>query len=262
HSCLTPRGRTSAMKFRICRPAFPLAVFLSAYACLAGRAWSAAQGNASETANAVQPFGEGSMPSTATVTIPGPLRSFLRMAAISQKVSPEEILPLLARNVVVEGYSGKGRGRRPTEYLILLQGYKEHARELLELAGTEGLISLANCSEAHPQLTTLGYRLAQPCGPNASVETADPGRAFLTVDSGFPLPDIEQTLRGEKPFAHSFPSSKVPVLFDARDWTSLDRSKNGDVIDSILRDPSLARLYWALARVDENTRTFLRQSPG
>src|SRR5438552_11530382 len=139
------------MKFRICRPALPLAVFLSAYSCLAGRAWSAAQGNASETSDAVQPFGEGSMPSTATVTIPGPLRSFLRMAAISQKVSPEEILPLLARNVVVEGNSGKGRGRRPTEYLILLQGYLEQARELLELAGTEGLISLSNCSEAQPR---------------------------------------------------------------------------------------------------------------
>ncbi len=250
------------MKFRICRPALPLAVFLSAYSCLAGRAWSAAQGNASETSNAVQPFGEGSMPSAATVTIPGPLRSFLRMAAISQKVSPEEILPLLARNVVVEGYSGKGRTRKPTEYLILLQGYLEQARELLELAGTERAIRLSNCSEAQPLLTTLGYRLAQPCGPNASVEAADPRRAFLTVDSGFPLADLEQTLRGDKPFVHLFPSSNVPVLFSANDWTSLDRSKNGDVIDSILRDPSLARLYWALARVDENTRRFLRQSPG
>src|SRR5438552_6234987 len=32
------------------------------------------------------------------VVIPGPLRSFLRMAGISQKVSSEEVLPLLARN--------------------------------------------------------------------------------------------------------------------------------------------------------------------
>src|SRR3954470_7461726 len=41
---------------------------------------------------------------SAQVTIPGPLRSFLRMAGISQKVSPEEILPFLARNIVVQGY--------------------------------------------------------------------------------------------------------------------------------------------------------------
>src|SRR3990172_13171744 len=38
------------------------------------------------------------------VHIPGPLRSFLRMAAISQKSTPEQVLPFLSRNVVVEGY--------------------------------------------------------------------------------------------------------------------------------------------------------------
>ncbi len=43
----------------------------------------------------------------ATATIPGPLRSFLRMAGISQKISLEEVLPLLARNVAVEGYQGR-----------------------------------------------------------------------------------------------------------------------------------------------------------
>ena len=53
---------------------------------------------------------------------PGPLRSFLRMAGISQKISPEEVLPLLARNVAVEGYQGrKDRTGRPTEFLILLK---------------------------------------------------------------------------------------------------------------------------------------------
>ena len=40
-----------------------------------------------------------SSPSASNPTIPGPLRSFLRMAGISQKVSPEEVFPLLARNV-------------------------------------------------------------------------------------------------------------------------------------------------------------------
>jgi len=37
-------------------------------------------------------------------TIPGPLRSFLRMAGISQKIAPEEVLPLLSRNVFMQGY--------------------------------------------------------------------------------------------------------------------------------------------------------------
>src|SRR5690349_10729950 len=41
-----------------------------------------------------------------TIGIPGPLRSLERMAGISQKVSPDEVLPFLARNIYVHGYVG------------------------------------------------------------------------------------------------------------------------------------------------------------
>ena len=235
-----------------CLSAFLLTVFLSAYSCWPGSAWSA------QSSKEVPPA------SSARVTIPGPLRSFLRMAAISQKVSADEVLPLLARNVAMEGYRGLSKAGKPTEYLILLKGYVEQARDLQVLAGPEGIIRISNCSEAQPLLSALGYRLRQACGPSTSVETADSKRAFLTVDSGFPLADLEQTLRGEKPFAYPFPSSQVPVLFSPSDWTASDknRKEEGDLVDALLRDPALARLYWALARIDENTRTFLRQSPG
>ena len=120
--------------------------------------------------------------SSAEITFPGPLRSFLRMAAISQKASAEEVLPFLARNVVMIGY----RRGKPTEYLLLLQSYLEQARELLPLAGPEGVIRVSSCREAQPLLAVLGYRLKQGCGSRTSVETADPERAFLTIDSGFP----------------------------------------------------------------------------
>ena len=81
----------------------------------------------------------------ASVTIPGPLRSFLRMAGISQKISTEEVLPLLARNVAVEGYQGRKDSKgRPTEFLILLKRYVEQARELVKLAGPEGVIRVSN----------------------------------------------------------------------------------------------------------------------
>src|SRR5581483_10463320 len=52
------------------------------------------------------------------VIIPGPLRSFLRMAGISQKASSDEVLPLLGHNVSSQGFEVSGR---PTEYLILLR---------------------------------------------------------------------------------------------------------------------------------------------
>jgi hypothetical protein len=195
----------------------------------------------------------------ASVAIPGPLRSFLRMAGISQKVSAEEVLPLLARNVAVEGYQGrKDRTGRPTEFLILLKRYVEQARQLVTLAGPEGNIRVASCDQARPLLDILGYRVREGCGKSVALETADPERAFLTIDSGFPLAELEQTLQGGKPFACPFTVSQVPLLFAAADWTQ----GGGDVLDAMLDDPMLARLYWAMSRMDGETSASLRQSAG
>ncbi len=246
---------------RVSLRAVPLAVSLSAWCLLPGRAQPALSGSLQQGAPPSPPVSQAS---ASTITIPGPLRSFLRMAAISQKVSPEEVLPLLARNVVVQGYSWQGKAGRPTEYLVLLKRYVDQARELRALAGREGVIRVASCSQAGPLLAALGYRLREPCGPNTSVETADPERAFLTIDSGFPLADLEETLQGRKPFAYAFPSFQVPVLFTQNDWLANDPNRRGndDLLDALLRDPALGRLYWALARIDASTRAFLRQSPG
>ena len=80
------------------------------------------------------------------VVIPGPLRSFSRMAGISQKVTTEEVMPLLAHNVFMLGYEGS-KGRR-TEFLVLLTRYVDQARELQALAGSEGTLKAANCDAA------------------------------------------------------------------------------------------------------------------
>ena len=110
------------------------------------------------------------------------------MAAISQKVSPEEIAPLLARNIFLLGYEGSLNQARETEYLILLNRYVQQARELVALAGPTGVIRVTNCEDAKPLLQVLGYRSRPDCGQKGTyVETVDPQKAFLTIDSGFPL---------------------------------------------------------------------------
>jgi hypothetical protein len=233
------------------RSAFLLAAFL--FSC------SGWPGSAETAAHVAE---EDTPASSASITIPGPLRSFLRMAAISQKVTPEEVLPLLAHNVAVMGYDPLGGRHAPTEYLTLLKRYVEQARELQTLAGAEGVIRISSCSQAQPLLTTLGYQLQGTCGPRASLETDDAKKAFLSVNSGFPLADLEQTLQGGKPFVHSFPGTRVPVLFSQTDWARKGKNKKDDVIDVLLHNAAIARLYWALARIDEDTRTLLRQSPG
>jgi hypothetical protein len=192
------------------------------------------------------------------VAIPGPLRSFLRMTAISQKIAPEEVLPLLARNVVMSGY----QGGKPTEFLVLVNWYMDQARELEVLAGPAQVIHVSNCEDAQRLLVILGYRVQQSCGPNVALETADANRAFLTIDSGFPLADLEEALREGKPFETPYVSARVPVLYKASDWVQNKKNANRGVVDSILRDPDLARLYWAMSRVDSETGQFLWQSLG
>ena len=55
------------------------------------------------------------------VTIPGPLPSFARMAALSPDLAPEDLLPALARNIVTNGYEASGNeALQQTEYLRLL----------------------------------------------------------------------------------------------------------------------------------------------
>ncbi len=198
-------------------------------------------------------------PEPAYVAIPGPLRSFLRMAGISQKVSPEEVIPLLARNVFTLGYEGQWRKGRPSEFLILLTRYVQQARELAALAGPDGIIHVSTCDEAKPLLKILGYRARADCGQrNTFLETADPQRAFLTIDSGFPLPDLEKSLQERRAFTYSFSTSRVPALPVEIDWNR--KGTKADVVDTLLDDPELARFYWALARMDAETVSDLQQS--
>lgn len=196
------------------------------------------------------------------VAIPGPLRSFLRMAGISQQAPLDEVLPLLSRNTYLLGYDESTQ----TEFLRLVNRYLHQARELQILAGTNGTIHIANCIDAGTLLKVLGYRLRQGCGhKDALLETANPTRAFLTIDSGFPLIELEEALQNNTPFDYAYPTSWVPVLFKQSDWLALGSSEKvafGSVVDILANDRAIARLYWALAKDDSETSLALQQSGG
>jgi hypothetical protein len=200
-------------------------------------------------------------PGSATLSVPGPLRSFLRMAGISQKISTEEVAPLLARNVFQLGYEGAQPKGRPTEFLLLLIRYVQQARELSALAGPDGTLRVSNCEEAKPLLKVLGYRTRPDCGqPNILLQTEDPQRAFLTVNSGFPLPQLEQSLRDAQTFTYPSARTRVPALLADSDWSRKRNAKDWDLLDALLHSPALARFYWALARMDSETQVALRQT--
>ena len=233
--------------------------------CLSGNAQdsvNSAVSNPSARA-ATASSSEGLVTDSPQFVIPGPLRSFLRMAGISQKIAPEEVLPLLSRNVALQGYDSS----RKTEFLILLTRYVSQARQLSALAAKDGMIHVSNCDDVKPLLDILGYRTRPNCGaPDTSLQTADSERAFITIDSGFPLPELEQTLQGGKPFAYPYAASPVPVLFVASDWTKANGKNSGvvrkDLLDTILNDQTMARLYWALSKLDPETAKVLERSIG
>jgi len=187
------------------------------------------------------------------------------MAGISQKVAPEEVLPLLSRNVFTQGYQA---GSQVTEFLVLLRRYAVQARELASLAEKNGMVlRVTGCDDAGPLLEILGYRVRPNCGqPGTSLQTQDAERAFLAIDSGFPLTALERTLQGGKPFEFAYSSEAVPVLFSESDWTRLSKKNlkenSRDLLDTILNDASIARLYWALSRIDSETGRRMHDSLG
>src|SRR5579884_2139657 len=239
------------MRSYLCVRAF-LAAFLSLCFCASAQEPSTASD--SETGPVSQTVAS---PSGDVVTIPGPLRSFLRMAGISQKIQAQDVLPLLARNIYLRGYEDGVE----TEFLRLLDRYVHQARELEAMAGPDGTIHTADCQQATQLLQVLGYQLRGSCGQkSAYLMTASPERAFLTIDSGFPLTRLEQALQKNTPFFYAYPLSRVPVLFHESDWAGISPwRKKGmtDLIDVLIHDPDVARLYSALAKNDEETREAL-----
>jgi hypothetical protein len=197
-----------------------------------------------------------------SITVPGPLRSLLRMAGVSQQVPPESVLPLIARSVYFLGF----RQSNETEFLVLLQRYIHQARELEVLAGPNNEIRISHCAEADPLLQVLGYTLHGACGhEDTALVTSNAERAFITVDSGFPLTRLEQSLQTDTPFLYSYAPSQVPILLRRTDWTNAGRSRkfaSQDLLDLLTHDPEVARLYWAFSKIDPETGLFLQRSVG
>jgi hypothetical protein len=198
-----------------------------------------------------------------TATIPGPLPAFARMAALSPDLAPEELLPALARNVATNGYEASGNAAlQQTEYLRLVFRYLGQARELQALATHDRKIVIATCDseETGNLLKALGYRMRGSCGGDLVLETVNATKAFLTVDSGFPISELEADLRANHRFELPYAPTQVPVLYTPAYWLSaLGRNNGGEFIDAFLSDPSLCRLYLGLSHLDHATAEALRK---
>ena len=216
-------------------------------------------------------FGAGHIPRSPEkaaehyIEIPGPLSSFARMIAITPELDPENVLPAIARNVVTSGYqaSASYEGLQQTEYLKLAIRYLSQARELEKLADEQKAIRIDACDSPQTAelLRVLGYRMRGGCGSEVILETVNATRAFLTIDSGFPLAELEQALRTNRSFVHDFKPSRVPVLYGEDYWLSAqERKRSEPFINVLLSDPSLCRLYLGLSKLSPETSAAMRKA--
>ena len=168
----------------------------------------------------------------ASVPIPGPIRSFARMAALSSghpagrhscragaQRGDQRVSRLRARTTELE----------ETEYLKLVRRYLSQARELETLAGPDKVIRIEMCdsTQTNDLLRILGYRMRGGCGSEVVLETVNAARAFITTDSGFPLAELEQALRTDKPFSYDYHSSQATIVFTPDYWLSARRKGAG-----------------------------------
>jgi hypothetical protein len=199
-----------------------------------------------------------------TSPIPGPMRSFARMAALSPDANPEDILPALARNVVTNGYqaSHNNEALEQTEYLKLVHRYLSQARELEKLSGDGRVIKVETCESpaSGELLRILGFRMRGGCGSEVVLETVNASRAFLTTDSGFPIDQLEQALRTNRPFTYDFHATRVPVLFGPEYWAGPKDKEGADFIEGFISDPAACRLYLGFSKLDRETAEALRKA--
>lgn len=211
------------------------------------------------------PPGQGALPGQhGKLKIPGPLVSFARMTAITPELPPDRILSAIARNVVISGFraSGTEGGMVETEYLRLVFRYLEQAYEMEKMAGNANILEVPSCEsrETGDLLRILGYRMRGGCGGEVVLETVNPTKAFITVDSGFPIADLEEALRTNRPFRYDMTPTEVPILYGADYW-QLEGGQGKSVkspIELFLSDPARCRLYLAMAKLEPATADTIR----
>ena len=98
------------------------------------------------------------------------------------------------------------------------------------------------------------------CGSDVILETVNATRAFLTIDSAFPIADLEQALRTNRPFTYDYKPTKVPILYGEEYWLAgSDKKRKEPFINAFLGDPSMCRLYLGLSKLDPDTAEVLRK---
>ena len=98
------------------------------------------------------------------------------------------------------------------------------------------------------------------CGADIVLETVNPTRAFLTVDSAFPLTQLEQDLRANHRFEFALRCHEGTRPLQRRLLARRSQPPRPNRLSRrFLSDPSLCRLYLGLSHLDRATAEALRK---
>ncbi len=205
------------------------------------------------------------LPAPGTATIPGPLRSFARMAALSPDSAPTTCCRrwrATSSPTATRPRTATKRWSRPNTSSSCTATFPRRAN-WKSWPAISKVIKIENCEspKAGELLRILGFRMRGGCGSEVVLETVNATRAFLTTDSGFPLNDLEQALRTNRPFTYDFHPTAVPVLFGPEYWMRPRRIRKApNFIDDFISDPSICRLYLGFSKLDRETAEAMRKA--
>jgi len=136
----------------------------------------------------------------------------------------------------------------------------QQARELVTSQVPAGVIHVSTCDDAKPLLKSSVIVPAQ-----TAVTMIPTWRPLIRSELSLPsIPDFRcPTWRRVSRTAAVqlfLRESRVPSPPVEIDWAKKKKAKKTDVVDMLLSDPGVARFYWALARMDAETLSSLRQS--
>ena len=194
-----------------------------------------------------------------TATIPGPSARSRGWRRSRAEAAPEDVLPALARNVVTNGYqaSHSNDALEQTEYLKLVHPLPDPGSRAREARRRPTRSSRSRPASPPPSANCCEIS-ATACAAVAALRSCSrpstPPRAFLTTDSGFPLADLEQALRTNRPFTYDFQPDRGPGAVRPGILAAGPRRKSGEFIDAFLGDPSLCRLYLGLLQARPRDR--------
>ena len=199
-------------------------------------------------------------PAANYIEIPGPLRSFARMAALSPDLAPKNCCPPWPAT----SSPTATRRPRPTKpwsrpnisswwSAISLKpanskswpDQQDHPHRDLRIDGNRRHAARDRISHARRLRIGRGARNRQ--------------RLARISHHRFRIPSgrLEQALRTNRPFKLDYHPARVPILYTVEYWQppakDKSRQNQGEFIDYFLSDPSLCRLYLGLSKLDPET---------